>query len=101
MKKKPAASHDLRLQSVQRNTPVMIWVNGRKVSAFKGELLHAVLLNAGFRKLRKSVSQREQRGFFCGMGVCYECLVTVNGIPRTRACVTPVEAGMRVEIDAE
>lgn len=101
MKKKSAASHDLRLQSVKRSTPVTIRVNGCDVSAFKGELLHAVLLNAGFRKLRKSVSQKEQRGFFCGMGVCYECLVTVDGIPRTRACVTPVVEGMRVEIDAE
>jgi aerobic-type carbon monoxide dehydrogenase small subunit (CoxS/CutS family) len=101
MKKKPATAFDLRLQSVQRNTPVTIWVNGCKVPAFKDELLHAVLLAAGFRKLRQSVSQKGQRGFFCGMGVCYECLVTVDGIPQTRACITPVYEGMRVEIDAE
>ena len=90
---------DLRIPTIHRKTPVTIWVNGNRVSAFAGELLHAVLLAAGYRQLRKSVSGLEHRGFFCGMGVCYECLVTIDDLPQQRACVAEVYDGMRVETD--
>ncbi|MCF8038149.1 MAG: (2Fe-2S)-binding protein, partial [Desulfohalobiaceae bacterium] len=43
----------------------------------------------------------EPRGFFCGMGVCYDCLVTVDGRPGTRACMTQVEDRMEVELDVD
>ena len=39
----------------------------------------------------------EARGYFCGMGVCQDCLVTVDGVPNVRACVTPVRDRLRVE----
>jgi sarcosine oxidase subunit alpha len=90
---------DLRLSTIERKKPVTVLVNGRQVSAFEGEPLYAVLLAAGYRQLRKSVSETENRGFFCGMGVCYECLVTVDNKERQRACVLEVYDGMRVEID--
>ncbi len=90
---------DLRSPTIHRKTPVTIWVNGNRVLAFAGELLHAVLLAAGYRQLRNSVSGMEHRGFFCGMGVCYECLVTIDNLPQQRACVAEVYDGMRVEID--
>ena len=90
---------DLRISSIDRKTPVTVWVNDCRVTAYKGEPLHAVLLAAGYRELRKSVSEAEHRGFFCGMGVCYECLVTVDNKLQQRACVMEVYDGMRVEID--
>ena len=37
------------------------------------------------------------RGLFCGMGVCFDCLVIVDGVPDTRACVTWVRDGMRID----
>ena len=37
------------------------------------------------------------RGIFCGMGVCFDCLVTVDGLAEQRACMTPVRRGMRVQ----
>ena len=90
---------ELRIPTIDRKTPVTIWVNGNRVLAFAGELLHAVLLAAGYRQLRKSASEMEHRGFFCGMGVCYECLVTIDDLPQQRACAAEVYDGMRVEID--
>lgn len=90
---------DLRIPTIKRRKAVTIWVNDRRVDAFEGEPLHAALLAAGYRKLRTSVSETEHRGFFCGMGVCYECLVTVNGKPQERSCVMEVYDGMRIEID--
>ena len=91
---------DLRIQSIKRRKAVTIRINGRNVPAFEGEPLHAVLLAAGFRTLRTSFTESEPRGFLCGMGVCYECLVTVDDIPEQTACVTEVYDGMKVEIDA-
>ena len=90
---------DLRLSSIARKKPVTVWVNGRRVDAFEGEPLHAVLLAAGYQQLRKSISKAEHRGFFCGMGVCYECLVTVDDQAEQRACVLEVYDGMRIEVD--
>ena len=78
--------------------PVTITVNGATVHADAGTTLAAVLL--GLRRLgyRRS-GDATLRGPLCGMGICFECRVTVNGAPDRRACMTRVAAGMRVEID--
>jgi D-hydroxyproline dehydrogenase subunit gamma len=43
--------------------------------------------------------QGEPRGPLCGMGVCFECCVTINGIARCRSCLTLCEDGMEVRTD--
>ena len=88
----------LRIDSIQRGLPVTIRVNGDSIQAFAGETLLAALIAAGIRVLRRSPVRGEPRGGFCGMGVCRECLVTVNGKPNVRACMVKVEAGMEVEL---
>ena len=87
---------NLRVGSRARSTKVFITVNGIRTEAFSGETIHAALLAAGFVKLRVSKSSAGERGAFCGMGVCYECLVTVNGRPNRRACMTIVREGMEI-----
>ncbi len=76
---------------------VEISVNGRPARARQGETLAAALLAAGHRGLRRAPHNGEPRGIFCGMGVCYDCLVSVNGHPFVRACLTIVEPGLSVE----
>ena len=83
----------------RQGRPVTISVNGRKIVACEGETVHAALLAAGVRGLRKSRNLKESRGILCGMGVCYECLVTINGEPDRRACMAVVEERMEIEID--
>lgn len=90
---------DLRIASVSRGVKITIVVNGRACAAYKGETVHAALLAAGYRLLRKTAMSRQPRGFFCGMGVCYDCLVTINGVPNQRACMMPVEDRMEIQID--
>ena len=58
----------------------------------------AALVAAGFKVLKKSNVRGQARGPFCGMGVCYECLVTINGVPKQRSCMTEVEANMEIQI---
>ncbi len=79
---------------------ITILLNGRLVQALPGQSVHAVLTAAGIRTLGTGPRQDRDRGVFCGMGVCYECLVTVNGRPCQRACMLEVEEGMEVEFHA-
>lgn len=87
--------HDLRIASVSRGKPICLKVDGETVEAYEGETVHAALTAAGIRRLKNSNSNLA-RGVFCGMGICYECLVTINQIPDQRACMTVVEDQMEI-----
>jgi D-hydroxyproline dehydrogenase subunit gamma len=87
-----------RLPGVARGTPVTITVNGRPLDAYEGESIAAALLAAGRRTLRRTPLHQAPRGFFCGMGICFDCLVMVDGIPNVRGCLAEVRAGVVVEV---
>lgn len=70
--------------------------DGASVTADEGQSLAAALTDAGVRAFRKTAGG-ESRGMFCGMGVCQDCLVAVDGVPNRRACMTKAVQGMTVE----
>ena len=76
-----------------------IIVNGKPMSVLSGATVAAALLNEGAYGFRESVLG-EWRGPVCGMGICYECRVTINDVPQQRACLSVVEHGMRIETGA-
>jgi thioredoxin reductase len=76
-------------------TNIVFQFEGREITAREGESLAAALTQAGVRAFRETAKDAE-RGIFCGMGVCQDCLVNVDGTPNRRACMTPVENGMSV-----
>jgi NADPH-dependent 2,4-dienoyl-CoA reductase/sulfur reductase-like enzyme len=78
---------------------VRFTIDGRAAEAEPGVSLLAALWNAGARALRTSVTG-EARGPLCGMGTCFECRVTLDGVPHVRACLTPVCAGLDVRLGA-
>jgi predicted molibdopterin-dependent oxidoreductase YjgC len=78
-----------------RGPAVEVVVEGRPVTAYLGETFATVLLAEGHLATRRTVGG-SPRGVFCGMGVCFDCLVVVDGVPNTRACVTWVREGMDV-----
>jgi predicted molibdopterin-dependent oxidoreductase YjgC len=87
---------DRRLGSAdERGQRVRLVVDGAVVPAFAGESVAAALLSAGRRGLRVTPRHAEPRGMYCGIGQCFECVLTVDG-ERVRACMTPVRDGMRV-----
>jgi len=88
---------DLRIAGVDRGRALALLVDGADVTAFEGESIAAALAAAGHPFTRWTDRTGEARGYFCGMGVCQDCLITVDGRPNVRACVTPVRDGMRVE----
>ncbi len=69
---------------------------GQELTAAPEALLGAVLWEAGVRALREAPRSGAPRGMFCAMGVCFECLVRVDGELR-RACLVRVREGMQVE----
>ena len=77
---------------------VTISVNGRALTVPAGALLSVVLAQAGITRFRRSV-HGEARGPLCGMGVCFECRVRVNGQAHCRSCLTLCEPGMEVWTD--
>lgn len=87
---------DTDLPLIQRGQPITVHVDDQPVKAFMGETVAAVLLAEGIRVFRHTL-QGEARGIFCGMGICYDCLVTVDGVPNVRACITPVFKGMVIK----
>jgi predicted molibdopterin-dependent oxidoreductase YjgC len=82
--------------AVERGQAITITVDGVPLPAYEGETIAGALLAAGRRAWRRT-SHGQPRGMFCGIGLCFDCLVTVNGTSNVRACVTPVAAGMVVE----
>jgi aerobic-type carbon monoxide dehydrogenase small subunit (CoxS/CutS family) len=81
-------------------TQAQIVVNGAPLTTDRGAALTAALVAAGHWVLRAHPLTGAPRGPLCGMGVCQECEVTVDGQPGTRACLTPVTDGMQVETSA-
>lgn len=71
-------------------------VNGRAVQTARDLTVAAALLNEGVWHFRASVGG-QPRAPLCGMGTCYECRVTIDGVAHRRACLRLVEPGMRVQ----
>jgi D-hydroxyproline dehydrogenase subunit gamma len=87
-----------RLPALERGAPVTITVNGRPLDAYEGESIAAALMAAGRRAFRRTPLDQAPRGFFCGMGICFDCLVTVDGMANVRSCLAEVRAGCVVEV---
>jgi aerobic-type carbon monoxide dehydrogenase small subunit (CoxS/CutS family) len=85
-----------RLGPLAARQPLTVVVDGEPVPAFVGESVAAVLLALGRRTFRHT-GQGAPRGLYCGMGLCFDCLVTVDGVENVRACLTPVAEGMVVD----
>jgi len=94
----PAERTDRRVDDgIQRGRAVELLVDVRPVQAFEGESVAAALLAAGKRVLRMSARYGAPRGLYCGIGGCFECVMTIDGRPNVRTCQTPVRDGMRIE----
>jgi predicted molibdopterin-dependent oxidoreductase YjgC len=68
---------------------------GKPVAAKEGQSVAAALLAAGERRLRIDEAGNP-KGAVCGIGACWECRCSIEGVPDTRACMTPARPGMIV-----
>lgn len=72
---------------------VEIVVDGEPVECFEGETVATALLA---RHRFVSTGPRRPHALWCAIGVCFECVVEVAGVPGVRACLTPVRSGLQV-----
>jgi predicted molibdopterin-dependent oxidoreductase YjgC len=73
---------------------VTVTFAGRTLHARDGQSVAAVLMAAGVRSWRTTRRGQQPRGLFCGIGACFDCLLTIDGRPAQRACLVPVRDGM-------
>lgn len=71
--------------------------NGKPLTAIRGDSVAVALMAAGVASSRRSVVSGAERGPYCLMGVCFECLVSIDGRSNRQGCLVRVEEGMRVE----
>lgn len=77
---------------------ISLTVNGQSISVAPGTSVAVALVLAG-QPCRTSITG-EPRGPLCGIGICFECRVIINGTPHCRCCQTACEAGMEVRSEA-
>jgi D-hydroxyproline dehydrogenase subunit gamma len=77
---------------------VEIFVDGRAVMAREGDTVSAALLASGLDVRRQTAVSGAPRLPYCMMGVCFDCLVTIDGMGSRQGCLVPVHPGMQVEI---
>lgn len=79
------------------DAPVRITVDGVEVLARPGDTVTAALLASGLDPCRTTVVSGTPRAPYCLMGVCFDCLVTIDGQGNRQGCMVPVAEGMRIE----
>lgn len=75
---------------------VTLLVDGEPLQARRGQTVAAAMLAHGRHVLRHTRNAGKPRGLFCAMGVCFDCVMTIDGKAGVRACMTKVEEGMHV-----
>jgi len=83
---------------VARGDQLELFVDGETMSAYAGETIAGALIAAGHRVFRRTPRTGAPRGVFCGIGVCFDCVVTVEGMGRVRSCMITVQPGMQVHL---
>ena len=86
-----------RLQP-DRGDTVMVLIEGEPFAARSSDTVAAALLASGVDHCRTTTVSGERRAPYCMMGVCFDCLVTIDGVGNRQACLVKVREGMRVEV---
>jgi aerobic-type carbon monoxide dehydrogenase small subunit (CoxS/CutS family) len=71
--------------------------NGEPFKGVEGQSISAALMATGVRELRKTRFDGEPRLIFCGIGICFDCVVVVDGIANQRACLVEINEGAKIE----
>jgi len=77
-------------------TIVRLDFEGASIEAAEGETVAAALLAGGISSVRETAVSAAPRAPYCLMGVCFDCLVDIDGMPNRQACMTIVRDGMRI-----
>jgi len=85
-----------RLEKIERGAHFIVQVDGESVTAYHGETLATILLTAGKLVMQKTLKSQSPRGYYCGMGICNECMVELEDGTRVRSCQTLADPDMKI-----
>jgi len=83
--------------SADDTTQIHFQFEGRPLSARRGDTVAAALLATGHWGFRTTAVSGASRGPFCMMGVCFDCLMEIDGVANRQACMIEVRDGMQVK----
>lgn len=78
---------------------ITVNLNAAPVETEAGQSVAAVLMGEGIKAWRTTRHEGKPRGLFCGIGACYDCLITIDGEPNQRACMVQACDSMNIEGD--
>jgi hypothetical protein len=78
------------------SAPTTITFDGHEIPFLPGQTVGAALTAAGIRSWRTTRVEGRPRGLFCGIGVCFDCLIVADDRPNQRACLLLAQNGMRL-----
>jgi len=86
-------------RSISKSTlqRIPIEINGQTVSVPEGITVWSSMALSGETTTRLSPVTKQKRSAYCAMGVCFECLVQIDGQPNQQACLTLVREGMKIQ----
>jgi predicted molibdopterin-dependent oxidoreductase YjgC len=88
---------DLRVQKgVARGKRFEMEVDGETITAYEGETIAAALTAAGRLIMNCDAEGKDPRGFYCGIGLCWSCLIEMDDVANVRACQTLAAPGCRI-----
>ena len=85
------------LGSFPKTATVEFMLDGQTMTGFAGEPIAAALKAAGILVHRHTRKTGQPRGIFCAIGRCTDCVMIVDGVPNIRTCITPLQAGMKIQ----
>lgn len=80
----------------QQTQWITVSVDGEQVKVRPGDSAAAAVLAAGMLPSRTSAVSGSPRAPYCMMGVCFECLLEIDGVENVQGCMTPVRPGMQI-----
>ena len=75
---------------------IKIWFEGSSLDVEEGQTVAAALLSEGYLFFRNSKISGQPRAPYCMMGVCYECMLEIDGQSSQQSCLIPVREGMKI-----
>ena len=85
------------LGTYEKGQLVKFTLDGQEMEGYEGEPIAAALRAAGVMDQRHTLKRDEPRGIFCAIGRCTDCVMIVDGEANVRTCITPLQAGMRIQ----
>lgn len=75
---------------------ITLFINGHEITATTGQSVWSVMALSGQTVTRRAALSGDDRSAYCAMGVCFECMVEIDGVPNQQACQRRVAEGMIV-----